>query len=301
MKTIVRLPDGRPGVALETTLLAHGVPREHAMGLHRELAAIVAERGATPALVGVVEGRPIVGMTDDELQRLLDKGQAVPKANTANLGVLAHWGADAATTVSATMELAASAGVRVFATGGLGGVHRGLAAQGCNLDISSDLAAMTRFPLAVVTAGVKSLLDVEGTREALETLGVTVVGYRTDAFPAFYLPASAAEVDARFDDAAELAQFLGRELARSGRAVVVANPIPAEHALDAEQFAEWLDEAEAQAEDAGVQGRAVTPFVLAKLHELSAGATLRANIELVKNNARLAGELAARLGRRVPA
>lgn len=288
--------DPRRAVALETTLLVHGVPADAAMPLHRELSGICRERGAVPALAGLINGTPTVGITDDQLQAMLDRAaespSAVPKANTANLGVLAHWGATAATTVSATMELAAAAGLGVFATGGLGGVHTGF---GCSLDISSDLAALTRFPLAVVCSGVKSILDVAATREALETLGVTVVGFRTDRFPAFYLREleGVNELDGRFDDAAELARFIARETARSGRAVVVANPIPSDDELDAEQFNTWLEQAEDEAEDAGVAGRAVTPFVLGRLHDLSGGATLRANVALVRSNVALAAEIAA--------
>jgi pseudouridine-5'-phosphate glycosidase len=197
---------------------------------------------------------------------------------------------DAATTVSATMELAAAVGVRVFATGGLGGVHQDLA---CNLDVSSDLAAFTRFPVAVVASGVKAILDVEGTREALETLGVPVIGYRTDAFPAFYLRASAARVDARFDDAAELARFVSAELARTGRGVLVCNPIPETEEIPRADWDAWLEQAEDEAEHAGVRGREVTPFMLSRLHRLSGGRTLRANLALVKDNAALAATIAA--------
>jgi len=280
---------GPRSVALETTLLVHGVPRDAARPLAAELAGIVRAHGAKPVYVGVVSGQPVVGLTDDELGLLLD-APSVPKANTANLGVLMHWGAHAATTVSATMELGAAAGVRVFATGGLGGVHPDL---GCHLDISSDLAAFTRFPLAVVTAGVKSLLDVEGTREALETLGVPVIGFRTDRFPAFYLRDSGATVDARFDDEAAMAAFVKAELARTGRGVVVANPIPEAQEIPSADWERWLEQAEDLAEAAGVQGRDVTPFILGRLHSLSGGATLRANLALIRSNAALAGTLAA--------
>ncbi len=289
MEAIVRLPEDRPAVALETTLLVHGVPREHAINLHRELGEIITAEHAHPALVGVVEGRPTVGMTDDDLAAMLERGSSVPKANTANLGVLMHWGAFAATTVSATMELASRAGMRVFATGGLGGVHKG---YGCNLDVSSDLSAFTRFPVATVASGVKSILDVTATREALETLGVTVVGFRTDRFPAFFLRESEAEVDARFDEVDALAAFVDRELSRSQRGLVVCNPVPEGDALHEAEFDDWLEQAEDEAEDAGVAGRAVTPFVLERLHSLSQGATLRANLALVKSNARLAAQLA---------
>ena len=210
-------------VALETTLLLHGVPRGEALPLAAELAAIVRKHGANPALVGVLKGQPVVGMSDAQLRELLAEAD-VPKLNSASLGVALARGGSGATTVSTTMELAAGAGVRVFATGGLGGVHRGLTQR---LDISADLMAFTRFPVAVVTAGCKSLLDVINTREMLETLGVPVIGYRTDRFPAFYTRDGGVGVDARFDDAAELANYLDRELNRAARGVVVCNPIPA--------------------------------------------------------------------------
>lgn len=282
-----------PAVALETTLLVHGVPGEAGMGLHRELCGIVHGVGAWPALVGVVDGTATVGMTDEELSVLLERGTGVPKANTANLGVLMHWGSHAATTVSATMELAAAAGVRVFATGGLGGVHPDLA---CQLDVSSDLAAFTRFPVAVVASGVKAILDVVGTREVLETLGVPVVGYRTDAFPAFYLRESGAGVDARFDDVRSLAAFCDAEMRRTGRGVVVCNPIPEADEITLDDWEGWLEEAEELAEDAGVRGRDVTPFLLRELHRVSGGRTLEANLALVRSNARLAGEMAVGMG-----
>lgn len=285
---------GRKAVALETTLLVHGVPTGDAPGLARELAEAVRQAGAIPALVGIVSGRPIVGMTDDELATLLRSPGDVPKANTSNLGAILHRRSHGATTVSATMELAAAAGLRVFATGALGGVHKGFART---LDISSDLAALARYQIAVVTSGVKSLLDVAATREALETQGTPVVGYRTDDFPAFYQrssPDGACGVDARFDDLDDLAAFVQSELARTGRGVVVANPIPREHELAAEDWRRWLAQAEQEAKEAGVSGRGVTPFILSRLHAISGGATLRANLVLAKENAAVAGAIAAR-------
>jgi pseudouridylate synthase len=277
----------RAAVALETTLLAHGVPPDEGMPLFRELREIIERCSVDAAAIGVLRGRPVIGLTEGELAELL-AAPGLPKANTSNLGILMHRGLSAATTVSTTMELAATAGLRVFATGGLGGVHRG---YGTALDISSDLAAFTRYPVAVVAGGVKSILDVESTREALETLGVPVVGFRTDSFPAFYLRESSARVDARFDDARELAAFAHGELRRTGRGLLVCNPIPREAQLDAEEFSAWLALAEASA--AGAAGRDRTPRVLGALHRISGGATLRANLALVKSNADLAAQLCA--------
>lgn len=290
-------------VALETTLLLHGVPRSASMRLARELHEIVTANGGQPCPVGVVRGRPIVGLDFNELLELLAEAEqpaGVPKANTSNLGMLLHQGSSAATTVSTTMELAAAAGVRVFATGGLGGVHQGYASH---LDVSSDLLALARVPVAVVCAGVKSLLDVAATREALETLGVPVIGVGSDAFPAFYLreltgshkPASC---DARIDDPAALADFVRTELRRTGRGIVITKPISREHELNAAQFAAWLKEAESLARASGATARAWTPAVLANLHAVSGGKTLEANLALVRSNAALAARIASHLAAR---
>lgn len=277
-----------PGhIALETTLLVHGLPGQDAAALAGELGRIAAGAGAPAATIGVLGGRAIVGMTEGELSELLAAAD-VPKANSANLGVLIHRGGHAATTVSATLELAAACGVRLFATGGIGGVHRG---YGEDLDISSDLTALSRFPVAVVSSGVKSILDVIATREALETLGVPVIGFGTDSFPAFYLRQSEAGVDARFDDVAELAAFVDAELARTGRGVLIANPIPEDAELNEDDWERWLEMAAREADAQAIRGRDRTPFILGRLHEISDGATLRANIALVKSNVHLAAAI----------
>ncbi len=278
---------GPRAVALETTLLLHGIPRAESLPFSRELNAIVGAEGATPALIGILRGRAIAGLSETELAEMLALPD-VPKVNTSNLGLALHAQRTGATTVSATMELASRAGIAHFATGGLGGVHFGFAER---LDISADLAAFSRFPVAVVTSGVKSILDVVSTREALETLGVTVVGFQTDRFPAFYRRESDARVDERFDDANTLADFLRFELARTARGIVVANPIPRDAELPEADWNRWL--AEAQRRAAGAAGRDATPAILGALHDLSNGATLRANLALVRSNARLAARLAA--------
>lgn len=302
-----------PRVALETTLLAHGVPAGEGLPLARELASLVREAGAEPAIVGIAAGRAVCGLSEEQLAEMLDSAAGgasgregagapapggVPKVNAANLGLALHSGGMGATTVSATMEIAAGAGVRLFATGGLGGVHRGVAPPdarpSARLDVSSDLFALTRFPVAVVCSGVKSILDVAATREVLEMLGVPVVGFGTDRFPAFYQRAvdDRVRVDARFDDVSGLARYVDAELTRSGRAVVVCNPVPVEHEIDAATWARWLGQAETRVKAAGAAGRDVTPLVLGALHEISGGKTLRTNIALVKSNTRLAARLA---------
>jgi pseudouridine-5'-phosphate glycosidase len=272
-------------LALETTILTHGVPRDNAFSLAQELAGIARSNGATPALVGLFRGEPVVGMSDEQLLEVLATPD-VPKVNTSNLGVLMHRRSHGSTTVATTMELAAAAGIRVFSTGGIGGVHKD---YGARLDISADLIALTRFPVAVVASGVKSILDVVATRELLETLGVPVVGFCCDEFPAFCLRSSATGVDARFDDAAELASFLGAEMKRTGRGVLVVNPIPVADELPAARFGEWLRAAEREAKP----GREATPSTLSALHRLSGGATLRANLSLIRSNTALGARLAA--------
>lgn len=289
--TPVRRAAGRAVVALETTLLAHGLPTGQGLPLARELDAIIASHGATPATIGVLDGTPIVGMTHDELARLLD-APTIHKANTANLGPLIYQRATAATTVSATLDLAASAGIRVMATGGLGGVHAGYHQR---LDISADLAALARRPVAVVSSGVKAILDVASTRELLETLGVPVLGFGTNTFPAFYLTQSDAGVDAAFDDVDDLAAFTRHHLARAGTGVLIVQPVPAEHAVEPHQWHDWL--ARAQHETAAVQGRSATPALLDTLHRVSQGRTLEANLALVRANAALAARVAAASGK----
>ncbi|MCH7793437.1 MAG: pseudouridine-5'-phosphate glycosidase [Planctomycetes bacterium] len=283
MRVITRA--GPNAVALETTLLTHGVPRETAAPLAAQLADIVRRHDVQPVLVGILEGRAIVGMDEHELARLL-AAEHIVKVNTANLGVVLHRGVAGSTTVSATMELCAHAGVRLFATGGIGGLHRG---YGTRLDVSSDLAALARFPVAVVCSGVKAMLDVPATREALEALGVPVVGFGTDRFPAFYLRDGGAGVDEVFDDHADLAAYIAEELARSRRGVLVVNPVPAEAEIGRDDWERWIERATEQTRCES--GRSLTPAVLRKLHEVSDGRTLEANLALARANTELAASV----------
>lgn len=287
----VRRVAGRAAVALETTLLAHGLPAGEGLPLAKELDAIVRSHHARPATIGVLDGVPIVGMTEDELARFLGRSK-IEKANTANLGPLIHQGATAATTVSATVALAASAGIRVMATGGLGGVHFNMDRR---LDISADLTSLVQHPVAVVSSGVKAILDVASTRELLETLAIPVIGYKTETFPAFYLTDSESGVDATFDDAGDIAAFVRRHLASTGRGVLVVQPVPAEHAIEPHLWHHWLEEA--QAATPAVQGRAATPAVLDTLHRISGGKTLAANLALVRANVDLAAQIAVEISR----
>ncbi|MEM9662616.1 MAG: pseudouridine-5'-phosphate glycosidase [Planctomycetota bacterium] len=277
-------------VALETTLLVHGIPRDVVHDVAMQLFEAVASAGAHPTLVGVVAGQPTVGMTSEELQTMLREA-SVEKVNRANLGVAMARGRWGATTVSTTIELSHAAGVEVFATGGIGGVHRDYATH---LDISADLGAIAAHPVAVVTSGCKNILDVRATREALETLGVPVVGYKTDTFPAFYQRSSGIAIDATFDSEHELAAFIKFELARSGRGVVVCNPIPTDAEIPLDTWNTWLRTALRRVSG---RGRDSTPALLAAVHEVSAGATVTANIALARSNAVIAGRIAASMRR----
>ncbi|MEO1584825.1 MAG: pseudouridine-5'-phosphate glycosidase [Planctomycetota bacterium] len=275
-------------VALETTILAHGLPADRAPQIHRDLAQAVVGQGAEPCLIGVLRGRATAGMTEADLKDML-AADPVLKANRSNLGVMLRTGATAATTVSTTVEIAAAVGVCLMATGGIGGVHLGYADR---LDISADLLAIASHPVAVVSSGCKNILDLAATREALETLGVPVVGYRTDSFPAFYQRQTDIPIDHAFDDPNELAAYIDAELRRTGRGIVVCNPIPAESEIPLETWQAWLAEAKTSPAAAG---RDATPQLLARVHHLSEGRTVDANIALALSNAALAGTLAAGL------
>ena len=283
-------PD-RPVVALESTLIAHGLPRPLNLEVAREAEAAVRAEGAVPATVAVIRGRPTVGLTDAELEELA-YGDGLLKASGRDLAAAVARGRTAATTVAATMRLAHLAGIRVFATGGLGGVHRG-AEQ--TWDVSADLTELARTPVAVVCAGAKNVLDLPRTLEYLETQGVPVVGFRTDMFPAFYLPSSGLPVPARVDDAGAAARLLTAHWDLGGAGVVLAQPVAADAALGEAEFAAALAEAERGAAAGGVRGPALTPYLLARLAEMTGGRTLIANRALVVANARLAARVAREL------
>lgn len=288
------IEEGRPVVALESTIISHGFPYPANLECALECERLARAGGAVPATVAVLGGRLTVGIDRAAIEHLATAGpDAIVKASRRDLGVLAAAGGDGATTVAGTMVAAHLAGIAVFATGGIGGVHRG-AQQ--SFDVSADLLELARTEVAVVCAGAKSILDLPLTLEVLETHGVPVLGYRTDEFPSFYLRGSGLGIDARLDTPEALASVLRarRALGLSG-GTVIANPIPAEHELDAGLLGEWTDAALAEAEAGGVHGKAVTPFLLARLHELSGGATEEANKALVFNNVTLAARVASAL------
>jgi pseudouridine-5'-phosphate glycosidase len=286
------LADGLPVVALETTLVTHGLPAPEGVLAARELEAAVRDQGALPATIGVLSGRARVGLTSDELDQLA-AAPRVPKLSLSNLAAAIASGAPGSTTVAATLQLAHLAGIRVMATGGIGGVHRRAESSG---DVSADLTALARLPVAVVCAGAKAVLDLPRTREMLETLGVPVLGFGSDRFPAFYRRDSGLAVDARFDRVPDLAAAVRAHWSLgSPSGVLVANPIPAEHELPAEVYEPALERALAEAARAGASGRDVTPFLLQRLRELTGGRSVAANRALLASNARLSGRLAVAL------
>jgi pseudouridine-5'-phosphate glycosidase len=284
------LQDGQAVVALESTIISHGLPRPDNIDIARQIEQAVRDGGAVPATIALVDGEVRVGLDDAALEVIATRDDVV-KCSARDLPIAAARGATGATTVAATAHLAAHAGIGLFATGGLGGVHREASET---WDESADLVGLARTRICVVCAGVKSILDIPATLERLETLGIGVAGYRTARFPAFYLTDSGHELPWRLDSPEEIAAVLGQRqaLGLDGSALVIANPLPEERQLDPALHQRVLDEALAAAAAEGVRGRDVTPFLLARFHEGTGGESLRANVELVLANARLAGEIA---------
>ncbi|HEY6361400.1 MAG TPA: pseudouridine-5'-phosphate glycosidase [Vicinamibacterales bacterium] len=282
----------RPVVALETTLVTHGFPHPEGLTIAAELEAAVTAGGAQPATIGIVDGLIRVGLDRSELERLATRGRAA-KLNLSNLAAHLVPGSWGSTTVAATLLVARRAGIRVFATGGIGGVHRNATETG---DISADLTALARFPVAVVCAGAKAVLDLPRTIELLETLGVPVFGFGTDEFPAFYSRDSGLPVDRRFDEIGLLAEALRAHVAlNTGTGVIVANPVGPEHELPRVVWQPAIERALADATRQGIRGRDVTPFLLERLRALTDGASVFSNRALLVNNARLAARLAVAL------
>jgi pseudouridine-5'-phosphate glycosidase len=280
------LEAGRPVVALESTIIAHGLPRPENLAIARAAEEIVREEGATPATIAVVDGMVRIGLDREGLERIAT-GDDVVKCSARDLAVVMARRATGATTVAATATLAVRAGISVFATGGLGGVHR---EARDSFDESADLTTLGQTPITVVCAGVKSVLDVKATLERLETLNVTLLGYGTDRFPGFYLADSGFPVPWRVDSPEEVADVAHARAELGLGAIVVANPI--EQPLDAELHETVLREALAAAEQEGVSGKDITPFLLDRFHTQTAGASLEANVRLVLRNAALAARIA---------
>lgn len=284
------LAAGRPVVALESTVLAHGLPRPRNLELGRAMEDDVRAGGAVPATIGVVAGEPVVGLDAAQVERMA-MADGVLKLSTRDLAVPVARGRDGATTVAATMWMAHRAGIEVFATGGIGGVHRGE-----DRDVSADLTELGRTPTVVVCAGAKSVLDLAATREALETAGVLVAGWGTDELPAFYSPRSGIPVDVRVESAEEAAALwrAHRGLGLPG-ALLVCVPPPAAHALPGDEVERAIAAAVEDAERQGVRGKEVTPFLLRAVAEATGGRSLEANVALLRNNARVAASIAAAL------
>ena len=289
------LAAGRPVVALESTIIAHGLPRPDNLRVAREIEAAVRAGGAVPATIAIIDGEPHIGLGDAALRRVAES-DAVVKVSVRDVAVLAARGGDGATTVASTAHLAAAVGISVFATGGLGGVHRNARDS---WDESADLMTLSRTGVLVVCAGVKSILDVGATLERLESLNVGVIGYRTDRFPGFYLADSGHPVGWRVESPQQVADVLHarRRLGTDGYGLVLANPIAPADEMDRALHDRVLGTALAAAQAAGVYGKDVTPFLLDYFHRETHGASLSANIALVLSNARLAAEIAVAYGR----
>jgi len=284
------LQEGKPVVALESTIISHGMPYPQNVETALNVERIVREHGAVPATIAVIGGRLKAGLTPEEIEYFGKKGQAIAKASRRDLAVLCARGEDGATTVTTTMIIAHMAGIKIFATGGIGGVHRGAETT---MDISADLEELGRTPVMVVCAGAKSILDLGLTLEYLETKGVPVIGYGTEELPAFYTRKSGFRVDYRIDTPQELAKAFRtqNDLGFPG-GMLVTNPIPEQYAMPLDTINAAIDRAIAECEEKGIHGKETTPFLLARVAQLTGGDSLASNIRLVYNNAALAAQTA---------
>ena len=289
------LAEGKPVVALESTIISHGMPYPKNVETALLVEQTIRRNGAVPATIAIIGGRLKAGLSQEEIEHLGKAGRSVAKASRRDLPALVARGVDGATTVATTMIIAHMAGISIFATGGIGGVHRGAEVT---MDISADLEELAQTPVMVVCAGAKSILDLGLTREYLETKGVPVIGYGTEELPAFYTRKSGFGVDYRVDTPEELAAMFRaqRELDYRG-GMLVTNPIPQQYAMDQETIDRAIEEALAEAKAQGIHGKETTPFLLAKVVELTGGDSLESNIQLVLNNARLAARTAAELAK----
>lgn len=282
------LSSGKPVVALESTIISHGLPRPRNLDAAKEFEQILRQSGVTPATIAILDGVPRIGLDEAGIQRIANEELA--KSSVRDIPILAARKESGATTVAATAHLAALAGIRVFATGGLGGVHRGAIET---FDESADLSTLAVTPITVVSAGVKSVLDIPATLERLETLSVPVIGYKTKEFPAFWLTKSGYTIDWSLDSAEQIALAMkAQDLLGHGQAIVIANPIPEDKQWDPSEHDRVLEIAFAAAQKAAVTGKAVTPFLLGFIVEESKGKSLEVNLDLARNNVSVAGEIA---------
>lgn len=288
------LKEGRPVVALESTIISHGMPYPANVETARKVEQLVRDRGAVPATIAILDGKLKAGLSDEEIEFL---GQAtdVIKASRRDIPYIVSQGKNGGTTVGATMVVAALAGIKVFATGGIGGVHRGAEHT---MDISADLEELGRTDVVVVCAGAKAILDLGLTLEYLETKGVPVLGFKTNRLPAFWTNTSEFPVDYRVETAKEVAEIADTKWNLDlGGGVLVANPIPAEHSMDADFINNAIQDALKEAEAEGIHGKETTPFLLSKIKDITEGKSLESNIELVYNNARVASDIAVELAK----
>lgn len=285
------LVEGKPVVALESTIISHGMPYPQNVETALKVEEIIRQNGAVPATIAILGGRLKAGLSPAEIEYLGKQGQKVTKASRRDLSVLVAQGADGATTVATTMMIAHMAGIKLFATGGIGGVHRGAETT---MDISADLEELGQTDVMVVCAGAKAILDLKLTLEYLETKGVPVLGYQTQELPAFYTRTSGLKVDYQVDSPEMLAKILKtqHDLGLHG-GILVTNPIPEQYSMDADAINAVIDQAIAEAQEKGIHGKETTPFLLAKVKEITGGDSLEANIQLVFNNAKLAAQTAA--------
>ena len=289
------LKEGLPVVALESTIISHGMPFPQNLDTARNVEQIVYDTGATPATIAIIDGKLVIGCNDEQLEYLARRGTSVTKVSRRDIPFVVAKKEDGATTVAATMYIAHLAGIHVFATGGIGGVHRG-AEQ--TMDISADLAELQQTSMLVVCAGAKSILDIGLTLENLETRGVAVVGYRTDDMPAFYTQKSGYSVNYRLNTPMEIARAYATKCALGLRGgMIVANPIPDEYAMDADYIEGNIEQALEEAKKLDIHGKATTPYLLDKIQKFTGGKSLEANIRLVYNNAKLAADIAKELSR----
>ncbi|KKC32634.1 pseudouridine-5'-phosphate glycosidase [Devosia psychrophila] len=289
------LAEGKPVVALESTIITHGMPYPQNLEMATNVEQVIRDNGAVPATIAIMDGRFCVGVSGEDLERLAQTGGTAAKASRRDVSALLVKGEIAGTTVATTMQIASLAGIHVFATGGIGGVHRGAEDT---FDISADLEELSRTPVCVVCAGAKSILDIAKTLEVLETNGVPVLGYGTDDFPAFWARQSGHKVDHRFDDVADIAKVVAMQADLGMGGVLVANPIPEADALDPAAIEARIAEAIRGAEQEGISRKALTPFLLKRIFELTDGNSLVANIALVENNAKVAAGIAVALAAR---
>ncbi|WP_304440626.1 pseudouridine-5'-phosphate glycosidase [Tissierella sp. P1] len=287
------IDENRPVVALESTIISHGMPYPQNVETALTVEKIVRENGAIPATIAIIGGKLTVGITHEEIDHLGKKGLNVTKASRRDIPILVSRKEDGATTVAATMIIASLAGIKVFATGGIGGVHRGAE---ITMDISADLEELSNTEVAVVCAGAKSILDLGLTMEYLETKGVPVIGYQTDDLPAFYTRESGFKVNYRMDTPDEIARALkAKENLNMKGSMVIANPIPIEYAMDYSYINNAINDAIVEAEKLGIKGKETTPYLLDKIQKLTEGKSLTANIQLVYNNVKLGAQIASEL------